>query len=131
MNVQTSKTEIVWSDTLDQSTRYIIERSKGYETVILLYEDDLSGLPVAAWAEKDRLSLPTRYVGELASGLEVHSFGLPPFADGSVVELSLRAARQENGNQPNSQRTLYKSLLNELTLISVRIYASQFQSYLT
>ena len=124
--VKMNTAEIVWSDTLEQSVRYLIERSKSYETVILLYEDDRSSRMVAAWAEKDRLQLPTRQVGEADNGIEVHSFGLDSFPPGTVVEVALRPSRQDSLSG-SLHRTAYRSLLNEISLIAVKVY-SKFSS---
>jgi hypothetical protein len=112
--------EIIWSDTLEQGVRHLIDRAKAYETVILLYEDDRSDRILAAWAEKDRLQLATRKIGEAENGVEVHTFGLEAFPPGTVVELILRAARLEQ-NRWNLRRTLYRSILNELSLITVKV----------
>jgi hypothetical protein len=113
--------EIICSDTLGHSVRTIVELSKAYDTVILIYEDDFSEKLLAAWAEKDRLNVQTKKVGEIYSGIEVCSFGLEDFPPGTILELSLREINQDM-NRQNVARTLYRSLLNELSLITIKAY---------
>lgn len=113
--------DIVLSDTLGHAIRRMVEAAKAYQTIILLYEDDFSDNILASWAELDRLNLRTRLIGEVFGGIEVHSFGMPDFSQGTVLEIHLREASQ-NGNRSEPQRTAYKSLLNEVCLISVKLY---------
>lgn len=120
--------EIVLSDTLGHSIRHLVEAAKGYNTVILLYEDDFSDNILASWAELDRLNLHTRKIGQVIGGLEVHAFGMQDFPAGTVLEIHLREAAQ-NGHS-ESQRSAYKSLLNELCLISVKLYRCENGSML-
>jgi hypothetical protein len=119
--VQTNAPEIVCSDTLGHVVRNIIELSRAYDTVILLYEDDFSEKIQAAWAERDRLNVRTKKIGEIYTGIEIHSFGMSEFPPGTVLEISLREANSD-ANRQNLQRTLYRSILNELVLISVKIF---------
>lgn len=114
--------EIVCSDMLGHTIRNIVELSRAYETIILLYQDDFADKPLAAWAEKDRLSLPTKVIGSVLSGIDVHMFGLEDFPKGTVIELSLRETSRDLAHQ-NSQKTLYRSILNELVLITVKVYS--------
>lgn len=112
--------EIVLSDTLGHSVRRLVEAAKGYDTIILLYEDDFSDNILASWAELDRLNLRTRKIGEVLDGVAVHAFGMQNFAPGTVLEIHLREASQ-SGRGKNT-RTAYKSLLNEVCLISVKVF---------
>lgn len=116
-----SNLDIVLSDTLGHMVRKIIELSKAYNTIVILYEDDLSGNIQAAWAELDRLSLKTKKVGHIFDGIEVHSFGLDDFPTGTVLELNLRESSLDCSRQ-DAQRVAYKSLLNELSLFTVKVY---------
>lgn len=125
--------EIIWSDTLEQNVRRLIDRARAYETIIILYEDDRSEgnrneRILAAWGEKDRLQLATRKVGEAGNGVEVHTFGLDVFPPGTVVELMLRSTRLEH-NERNHRRALYRSILNELSLITVKVHSPVHSSY--
>jgi hypothetical protein len=116
--------DIVLSDTLGPAIRRMVEGAKAYDTVILLYEDDFSNTILASWAELDRLSLKTRVIGHVLGGIQVHSFGMPPFSNGTVIEINLREAGH-NGNGFGSSKAAYKSLLNEICLISVKRYQSE------
>jgi len=116
-----SNLDIVLSDTLGHMVRKIIELSKAYNTIVILYEDDLSGNIQAAWAELDRLSLKTKCIGRIFEGIEVHSFGLDDFPPGTVLELNLRESSLDSSRQ-DAQRVAYKSLLNELSLFTVKVY---------
>lgn len=115
------KTEIVLAETLGSFSRNLLEMSKFYQTVILLYEDDLGDRIQAAWSELDRLNLLTRKVGEVLNGIEVHTFGMDPFDAHTLVELNLRESGQDPSRQ-NAKRSAYKSILNELITISVKIH---------
>ncbi|WP_373533154.1 hypothetical protein [Vampirovibrio sp.] len=119
--------DIVISDTLGPAIRRMVEAAKSYDTVILLYEDDFSDNILASWAELDRLDLRTRVVGIVSGGLQVHSFGMPAFSPGSVIEIHLREVGH-NGNQYHPPKAAYKSLLNEVCLISVKQYECQNSS---
>lgn len=119
--------EILVSETLSQSARHIMALSKAYQTIILLYEDDLSGNIQAAWAETDRLNLNIRRVGQALNGIDVYSFGMDDFPPGTTLELNLRETSQDPTRQ-DSQRSAYKSLLNELILIQVRVYPHSYDS---
>lgn len=112
--------EILLSDSLGAETRVIIELAKPYNTIILLYSDEFSDRILASWAEADRLNLPTKRIGQVYSGIEVHSFGLESFPEDSVLELHVREA-DRNPAMQSSQRTMYRSLLNELSTISARL----------
>lgn len=112
--------EIVLSDTLGHSVKRLVEAAKGYNTIILLYEDDFSDKILASWAELDRLNLRTRKIGEVTEGLEVHVFGMQGFAPGTVLEIHLREASHNGYQEP--QRSAYRSLLNEICLISVKVF---------
>jgi hypothetical protein len=112
--------EILLSDSLGAETRNIIELSKPYNTIILIYGDEFSERLLASWAEQDRLNLPTRRIGQVYSGIEVHSFGLDSFTEGTVLELHIRETPRNPALQ-NAQRTVYKSLLNELCSISAQL----------
>lgn len=125
----TDPVKIVLSDTLGHSIRNIIHRAKAYDTIILLYEDELSGNVQAAWAETDRLLLKTKMLGEILNGIAVHSFGMDDFSPNTVLELSLREASQDSTRQ-DLRRVAYKSLLNELCLINVRVYQNESGSML-
>jgi hypothetical protein len=113
--------EIVLSDTLGHVVRKIIELSKAYNTILILYEDDLSGNIQGAWAELDRLSLKTKKIGDILDGIEVHTFGMDNFDAGTLLEINLREASL-NASHQDTLRVAYKSLLNELSLISVKVY---------
>ena len=121
-SVSTSRntTEILVSESLTPTTRQLLEFSKAYDTIVLLYEDDMSDNVLAAWAETDRLKLNLRKVGHILSGIDVYSFGMDEFPPGTMMELDLREAGQDPRRQDNL-RTSYKSLLNELILIQVRV----------
>jgi hypothetical protein len=121
--------KLLFSDTLSQPIRNIIELAKPYNTIILLYEDDFSDNIMAAWAELDRLSLKTQKLGQVYGGIEVHSFGLDSFPPNTILELLIRESNQDTSRQ-NRQRAVFKSLLNELSLISVKVYTSNSQSFL-
>jgi hypothetical protein len=121
--------DIVLSDTLASGTRRMVEVAKAYDTVILLYEDDFSNTILASWAELDRLCLKTRVIGHVLGGMQVHSFGMPPFSPGTVIEINLREA-EYNENRFESKKVAYKSLLNEVCLISVKRYQSENGSML-
>ena len=118
---------ILISDSLSQASRQILALSKAYQTIILLYDDDLSEKIQAAWAEKDRLNLTMRKVGEVLNGIEVFTFGMEPFSPNMTLELNLREASQDPSRQDPS-RTAYKSLLNELILIQVSIHPASSDS---
>lgn len=121
--------EIVLSDTLGHASKHLVEAAKAYNTIILLYEDDFSDNILASWAEMDRLSLRTRKLGEVMGGIEVRAFGMQDFEPGTVLEIQLReSGPMNNGSDP--QRSAYKSLLNEVCLISVRLYHSEYGSML-
>lgn len=113
--------EIVLSDTLGHMTRHLVEAAQGYNTIILLYEDDFSDSILASWAELDRINIKTRKIAQITSGVEVHTFGMPAFPPGTVIELNLREASQDYSRN-GELKSAYKSLLNEVCLISVRIY---------
>ncbi|MCE3235761.1 MAG: hypothetical protein K0Q50_1941 [Vampirovibrio sp.] len=121
--------KIVLSDTLGPAIRNIVHRAKAYETIILLYEDELSGNVQAAWAERDRLQLRTKVLGQIMDGLQVHSFGMDDFPMSTVLELSLREASLDAMRQ-DLRRVAYRSLLNELCLINVRVYQNETGSML-
>src|SRR5690242_2430160 len=91
--------KLVFSDTLSQTIRTIIELAKPYDTMILLYEDDFSDNILAAWAEPDRLNLKTRKIGEIYGGIEVHVFGLDDFPANTVLELHIREASLDRSRQ--------------------------------
>lgn len=121
--------KLIFSDTLSQTVRNIIELAKPYHTIILLYEDDFSDNIMAAWAEPDRLSLKTRKIGQIYGGIEVHTFGLDHFPPNTMLELHIREASLDVTRQ-DLQRVAYKSLLNELTLISVKVFPGGAGSFL-
>jgi hypothetical protein len=121
--------KLIFSDTLSQQIRSIIELAKPYNTIILLYEDDFSDNVLAAWAELDRLNLKTRKIGQIYGGIEVHAFGLESFPPNTILELHIREASMEKMH-PGQQRAVFKSLLNELSLISVKVYPSTSGSFL-
>lgn len=116
--------KIVLSDTLGQVIRNIVQLSKPYRTIILLYEDEVSDTVQAAWAELDRLQLKTKILGEILDGIEVHSFGLDDFPTGTVLEVNLRETSMD-ANRQDALRAAYKSLLNELCLISVKVHQNE------
>lgn len=122
--VQTSQgsrpPEIYIAGDLTPNVLNLIELSKPYHTVVLLYEDDFSDNILAAFAELDRLNLKTKKVGTVFSSIEVHSFGLNDFEPGTIIELSVRESSRDASRQ-SVQRIAYRSLLNELLLLSVRI----------
>lgn len=115
--------ELVLTDSLGVETRNIIELAKLYDTIILIYSDEFSDRILASWAELDRLNLPTHRVGQVYSGIEIHTFGLDPFPDGTVLDLHVREVDRSSRTQdvPDSRRTAYRSLLNELCTISVQV----------
>lgn len=113
--------QIILSESLSQSTRHIVELSKAYQTVILIYEDDLSDKVLAAWAETDRLNLKLRKIGQVLNGIEVCSFGMNEFRPNTILELSLRESSQDP-NRQDFHRSAYKSLLNDLILIQVKVH---------
>jgi hypothetical protein len=119
--------EIVISESLSQSARHVLTLSKAYQTIVLLYEDDLSDNVLAAWAEMDRLNLNVRKIGQVLNGIEVYTFGMDKFSSGTTVELCLREASQDTSRQ-DSRRSAYKSLLNELILIQVKIHPNSCDS---
>lgn len=122
--------EIMVTDSLRAETRNIIELAKPYQTVILLFSDDFSGRVLASWAELDRLNLQTHRIGQIYSGIEVHSFGLDPFPDGTRLELHIRETARDSSS-PDPRKTAYRSLLNELTTITVNIpHLQQTEFYL-
>lgn len=116
--------EIVLAGSLSQVSQDIIHLSKAYETVILLFEDDFSNHILASWAELDRLNLKTRKIGEVLSGIEVHTFGMDDFPHGTRIELHLRETSRNVARQ-DVQKAMYKSILNELSLITVRVTTQQ------
>jgi hypothetical protein len=120
---------LIFSDTLSQTIRSIIELAKPYRTIILLYEDDFSENILAAWAELDRLNLRTRKLGEIYGGIEVHAFGLNNFPPNTMLELHIREASLDVSRQ-DLHRVAYKSLLNEVSLISVKVYPGGSGSFL-
>jgi hypothetical protein len=111
----TRSPEIFLTDSLRAETRNIIELAKPYNTVILLYGDDFSDRILGSWAELDRLNLPTRRIGQVYSGIEVHTFGLDEFPEGTVLEVHVREAPRDTIFQDP------RSLLNELSIISVQV----------
>ena len=119
--------EIIVTDSLRAETRNIIELAKPYDTVVLLYVDDFSDKIMGSWAELDRLNLQTRRIGQIYSGIEVHSFGLDDFPEGSILEIHIREVAH-NVMTPDQRRTAYKSLLNELFSISVQVRHRALQS---
>jgi hypothetical protein len=112
--------QIVITDSLGAETRNIIELSKPYNTIILLYGDDFSDRIMGHWAELDRLNLHTRRIGQVYSGIEVHSFGLEPFPEGTVLQIHIRESSPDDAGT-DSPRAMYRSLLNELSSISVQV----------
>ena len=120
-SMNTVAPEIVMADSLGQTVRRLVDYSKDYDTIILLYEDDFSDNVLASWAELDRIHLKTRKIGEILSGIEVHTFGMTDFPKGTVIELNIRESAQENGSK-HTARSSYKSLLNEISLISVKVH---------
>jgi hypothetical protein len=112
--------EIFISGDLTPSLSNLIALSKPYNTIILLFEDDFSNSIQAAWAETDRITFKTRKIGEIFAGIEVHAFGLDDFPPGTVIELCLRESSRDL-NRQDTRRCAYKSLMNELVLISVRV----------
>jgi hypothetical protein len=120
----TNSQQILFSESLSPWTRHVLEASKAYQTMILLYEDDLTGNVMAAWAESDRLKLKIQRIGQVANGVGVCTFGMDPFPPNTVVELHLRDASQDSSRQ-DAQRSAYKSLLNELILIQVKVFTGQ------
>ncbi|HEY9746919.1 MAG TPA: hypothetical protein V6C99_11955 [Oculatellaceae cyanobacterium] len=116
----TRSPEIFLTDSLRAETRNIIELAKPYNTVILLYGDDFSDRILGSWAELDRLNLPTRRIGQVYSGIEVHTFGLDEFPEGTVLEVHVREAPRDTIFQ-DPRRSSYRSLLNELSIISVQV----------
>lgn len=112
--------EILVSEALSPWARHIVELSKAYGTIILLYEDDLSDNLLAAWAETDRLKLSIRKVGQALGGIDVYTFGMDDLPKDTAIELHLREASQTSGRQ-DASRSAYKSLLNELILIQVKL----------
>jgi len=112
--------DILISESLSPWARHVLELSKAYDSIILLYEDDLTGNIMAAWAEMDRLKLKISKVGEILNGLGVYTFGLDAFPADTVIELQLREASQDI-NRQDPQRSAYKSLLNELILINAKV----------
>lgn len=121
--------KLLFSDTLSQPIRNIIELAKPYNTIILLYEDDFSDNILAAWAELDRLNLKTQKLGQIYGGIEVHAFGLEKFPANTVLELHIRESNTDTSRQ-NRQRAVFKSLLNELSLISIKVYPSNTRSFM-
>jgi hypothetical protein len=111
--------EIVLVDTIGPTVRNMIELAKPYNTIMLLYEDDFSDRILASWAESDRLNLNTKKLGEIYNGIEVHAFGLDEFDSGTTLELHIRESAR-NAAKQNALRTAYKSLLNELSLITIK-----------
>ena len=122
LSTSVNQVEIVLSESLGAWAHHIVELSKAYDTIILLYEDDLSDKVLAAWAEADRLKLNIHKVGQVMNGINVYAFGLDEFPPHTMIELQLREASQE-ANRQNTQRSAYKSLLNELILIQVRVFS--------
>lgn len=120
--------QIILSESLSQSTRHIIELSKAYQTVILLYEDDLSDRVLAAWAETDRLNLNLRKIGQVLNGIGVCSFGMDELKSNTILELSLRESSQDPSRQ-DLHRSAYKSLLNDLILIQVKVHNNSGNSH--
>ncbi len=112
--------EIVLTGGLSPWLQNLVELSRLYETVILLYEDDFSDSVQAAWAELDRLNLKTRQIGQVLAGLEVHLFGMDDFLPDTTIELHIRESISD-ASHPNMRRVSYRSILNELSLISVRV----------
>lgn len=108
------------SDALGPFVRNVVALARSYDTIILLYEDDFSDRILAAWAELDRLNIHTRKIGEVYGGIEVHTFGMEDFPPGSIITLYVREARGDVDRQ-DIRRIAYKSLLNELALISVKV----------
>lgn len=121
-----TRPEIIVSDTLGYSARRLVEAARDYETNLLIYEDDFSDNLLGAWAERDRLKLNTRYIGEILDGIEVRSFGMLDLDPGTILEIHLKEAppsiRESSGNL---QRMAYRSLLNEICLISVKAYPQE------
>lgn len=115
--------EVVVNNYLGPTIQQIIDLARPYNTIILLYGDDFNGKVLAAWAELDRLKLSTQRVGVLENGIEVHTFGLDHFPPDSVVELSVRETSL-NCSRQDPQRIAYKSLLNEMVLISVKVFCA-------
>ncbi len=115
---------VILSDSLSHSTRYLVQAAKSYDTVILLYEDDFTDSVLGAWAELDRLSLKTRRVGNVLNGVEVRAFGMAGFLPGTVLEIHLREASLDQDGR-DIQRATYRSLLNEVCLISVKVYQTE------
>lgn len=111
---------IVLNDSLNPFLRRLIDLSKPYNTIILIFEDEFSDQLLAAWAERDRLNIHSHKIGEVLGGIEVHAFGVEAFPEGSVLELQLRECRQDHACN-NGRKSPYKSLLNELFLIEARL----------
>jgi hypothetical protein len=112
--------EIVVSESLSPGVHHLIELSKAYQTIILLYEDDLNDSVLAAWAERDRLKLSTRKIGQVFNGIDVYTFGMDDLPSDTLIELQLREVGQDASRQDTS-RVAYKSLLNELIFFQVKI----------
>jgi hypothetical protein len=118
--------QIIVSDTLGPSARRLVEASRYYETILLIYEDDFSDNLLGAWAERDRLKLNTRFIGEIMDGIEVRSFGMLDLEPGTVLEIHLKEAPLSSREAAsNLRRMVYRSLLNEICLISVKAYSQE------
>ena len=112
--------EIVVSESLSPGVHHLIELSKAYQTIILLYEDDLNDSVLAAWAERDRLKLSIRKIGQVFNGIDVYTFGMDDLPSDTLIELQLREVGQDASRQ-DTARVAYKSLLNELIFFQVKI----------
>ncbi|WP_303674620.1 hypothetical protein [Vampirovibrio chlorellavorus] len=117
---------IIVSDTLGPSARRLVDAARFYETILLIYEDDFSDSLLGAWAERDRLRLNTRYMGEIMEGIEVRSFGMLDFSPGTVLEIHLREATLSPADASDHlRRMVYRSLLNEICQITVKAYPQE------
>lgn len=122
----TTTPRIIVSDTLGPAVRRLVEAARDYETILLIYEDDFSDNLLGAWAERDRLKLNTRYIGDILDGIEVRSFGMLDLDPDTVLEIHLKEAQPSTRESYRDlQRMAYRSLLNEVCLISVKAYAQE------
>lgn len=128
LSTSINQVEIVLSESLGAWAHHVLELSKAYDTMILLYEDDLNGKVLAAWAEADRLKLNIQKIGKILDGIDVYKFGMDEFPQHTIIEIQLREASQEP-NRQNMQRSAYKSLLNELILIQARVFSGGTSDY--
>ncbi len=124
--MSTSSIEFLCSESLSLANRTIVAHAAAYDTIILLYEDDLTDRISACWAEPERLSVKTRPLGRMQNGIEIHSFGMGAFDSGTVVEISLQD--RATGGERNPVRVLYRSLLNELIETKVKVFRSSDSS---